>query len=187
MIRKPKPADPLVPRKKPPPRRQNAPQRPAPQKRSEPLQRPALANTGPQQATSTQALNGVKTNGGWSQVPTGPYQDFPLFTTKRALREGLRYHIARFSSKKDIDPMNQDEFTRPISLHRRDPRQPVSGKGVKEDEVMADEPIDSKEKEKQEILKAEREARRAADLAQIAPTGNNASAMAAKKSQAFRN
>lgn len=83
--------------------------------------------------------------------------------------------------------MNQDEFTRPISLHRRDPRQPVSGKGVKEDEVMADEPIDSKEKEKQEILKAEREARRAADLAQIAPTGNNASAMAAKKSQAFRN
>ena len=126
-------------------------------------------------------------NGGWSQVPTGPYQDFPLFTTKRALREGLRYHIARFSSKKEIDPTNQDEFTRPISLHRRDPRQPVAGKGVKEDEIMADEPMDSKEKEKQEILKAERDARRAADLAQIAPTGNNASAMAVKKTQAFRN
>lgn len=52
---------------------------------------------------------------------------------------------------------------------------------------MAEEPIDSKEKEKQEILKAEKEAKRAADLAQIAPTGNNASAMAAKKTQAFRN
>jgi transcription initiation factor TFIIF subunit alpha len=103
------------------------------------------------------------------------------------LREGLRYHIARFSSKKEIDPTNQEEFTRPISLHRRDPRQPVAGKSAKEDEAMADEPIDSKEKEKQEILKAEREARRAADLAQIAPTGNNASAMAAKKTQAFRN
>lgn len=52
---------------------------------------------------------------------------------------------------------------------------------------MTDEPIDSKEKEKQEILRAERDARRAADLAQIAPTGNNASAIAAKKTQSFRN
>lgn len=151
------------------------------------MPKPSPANAGTPQAPPSQVLNGVRASGGWSQVPTGPYQDFPLFTTKRALREGLRYHIARFSSKKEIDPTNQEEFTRPISLHRRDPRQPVAGKSAKEDEAMADEPIDSKEKEKQEILKAEREARRAADLAQIAPTGNNASGMAAKKTQAFRN
>jgi transcription initiation factor TFIIF subunit alpha len=177
----------LVPRKKAPPRRQNPPQRPAPQGKGETVQKPPATNLAPPNPPSSQVVNGIKANGGWSHTPTGPYQDFPLFTTKRALREGLRYHIARFSSKREIDPRNQDEFTRPISLHRRDPRQPVAGKGVKEDDLMTDEPIDAKEKEKQEILKAEREARRAADLAQIAPTGNNASAMAAKKTQAFRN
>jgi len=52
---------------------------------------------------------------------------------------------------------------------------------------MTDNPIDSKERERQEILKAEKEAQKAADLAQIAPTGNNASALAAKKNQSFRN
>lgn len=192
LIRKPKPVDPLVPRKKPLPRRQNLPPRPPGHRgrdapASQPGSRPSPAPLGPPHVPSPQAVGDPRANGGWTHPPAGPYQDFPLFTTKRALREGLRYHIARFASKKDVDPTNQDEFTRPVSLHRRDPRQPVAGKGVKEDELLAEEPIDSKEKEKQEILKAEKEARRAADLAQIAPTGNNASAMAAKKTQAFRN
>ena len=48
--------------------------------------------------------------------------------------------------------------------------------------MAGDETMDSKEREKAEIAKAEKDARRAADLAQIAPTGNNASA-AAKKGQ----
>jgi transcription initiation factor TFIIF subunit alpha len=92
----------------------------------------------------------------------------------------LRYHIARFAAKKDIDPSNQDEFTRPVVLHRRDPKQPPPGKGIKDEEIAAEVPMDSKEREKQEILKAEKEKQKAADLAQIAPTGNNASALAAK-------
>lgn len=58
---------------------------------------------------------------------------------------------------------------------------------MKDEDIPTDEVVDSKEREKQEILKAEKEARKAADLAQIAPTGNNASALAAKKNQAFRN
>jgi transcription initiation factor TFIIF subunit alpha len=123
-------------------------------------------------------------NGGWTNPPTGQYQDYPVFTTKRALREGLRYHVARFAAKKDIDPTDQDEFTRPISLHRRDPHQPV-GKDAKDGDA-ADEPMDSKEREKQEIAKAEAEARKAANQAQIAPTGNNPSALAAKKYSAGR-
>jgi transcription initiation factor TFIIF subunit alpha len=126
-------------------------------------------------------------NGGWTNPPPAKYQDYPLYTTKRALREGLRYHIARFAAKKDVDPSNQDEFTRPVVLHRRDPKQPPPGKGIKDEDVPADEPMDSKEREKQEILKAEKEKQKAADLAQIAPTGNNPSALAAKKTQAFRN
>lgn len=114
--------------------------------------------------------------------------DYPLFTTKKAMREGLRYHIARFASKKLVDPSDQNEFTRPVVLHRRDPKQPPPGKGIKdEDQVMEDTPMDSKEREKQEIAKAEKEKQRALDLAQIAPTGNNAAALAAKKTAAFRN
>jgi len=123
--------------------------------------------------------------GGWTNEPKGPFMDFPLITTKRALREGLRYHMAKFASKKEVNPQDQDEFTRPVLLHRRDPKQGPPGK--EKEEVVEEVPMDSKEREKQEILKAEKEKQRAADLAQIAPTGNNASAMAAKKTQAFRN
>ena len=126
-------------------------------------------------------------NDGWTHyVAPQDKVDYALVTTKRAMREGLRYHMARFTSKKDVDPRDQDEFTRPVLLHRRDPKQGPRVKAEK-DEPMEDVPMDSKEREKQEILRAEKEKQRAADLAQIAPTGNNASAMAAKKTQAFRN
>lgn len=190
MIRKPKAADPLVARKKPPPRRPNVPPKAAgPQtsrngKSPQPPRRPSPTRLAPPRPQSSEPMQGVRATGGWTHAPAGEYHDYPLYTTKRAMREGLRYHIARFMSKKDVDPNNQDEFTRPISLHRRDPRQPAAGKGVKE-ELVPDEPMDSKEREKQEILKAEKEARRAADLAQIAPSSNTASG--AKKNQAFRN
>lgn len=123
---------------------------------------------------------------GWTKEATGHVEYYPLLTTKRALKEGIRYHVARFASKKAVDPSNQDEFTRPVLLHRRDPRQPPPGKPVKEEEVI-EEPIDSKEREKQEAVKAEKDRQKAEDLAQIAPSGNNASAMAQKKNQPFRN
>jgi len=123
----------------------------------------------------------------FTNQPRGKYQDYPLFTTKRALREGLRYHIAKFMSKKPIDPYDQSEFTRPVVLHRRDPRAPAPGKPVQEGEVGPEEVLDSKEREKQEILRAEKERQRAEDLAQIAPSGNNAAAMAKKKHKSFRN
>jgi transcription initiation factor TFIIF subunit alpha len=98
--------------------------------------------------------------------------------------DGMRYHVARFSAKKDVDLQDQNQFLRPISLHRRDPRQPI--KGVQEDELMLDPVVDSKEQEKLEIARAEKEAKRAADMAQIAPTGKSASAGAAKKPQSFK-
>jgi transcription initiation factor TFIIF subunit alpha len=192
-IRKAKPADPLRPRKKPL-RRPNLPSGTTKSISKEdtgpkPVRRPSPARQlpPPPQALAPRAFVDRRANGGWTNPPppSGQYQDFPLFTTKRALREGLRYHVARFQAKKDIDPTNQDVFTRPISLHRRDPRQPV-GKGVK-DEDPVDIPVDSKEREKKEIAQAEAEARKAANQAQIAPTGNNAAAATAKKFSAYRN
>ncbi|RDW64058.1 hypothetical protein BP5796_10560 [Coleophoma crateriformis] len=186
-IRKPKAADPLRPRTKKPVRRPNV--------------APGTNGAASGKAPAEKAFHGAgqglfprpkpnpnlpKANGGWTHAPQGEYHDFPLVTTKRALREGLRHHIARFTAKRDVDPADQDEFTRPLALHRRDPRQPARGEAPKEEAPVPGEPMDSKEKEKLEILKAEKEARRAADLAQIAPTGNNAAA-AVKKPQAFRN
>jgi transcription initiation factor TFIIF subunit alpha len=111
-----------------------------------------------------------------------------LYTTKKALREGLLHHIARFASKKAIDPANENEFVRPVRLHRRDPRAPPAGaRGIKDEDVemgdvdSKDGMLDDKERERQEILRAEREAQRQADLAQIAPTGSGATGSTAKK------
>lgn len=196
IMRRPK-ADPFATHKKPVIRPAAAPRSRAPQQHGltplnrsvgqpQPIQRlnqpgrpgglpaPTTIDAGPQLVFSQKA-------------EPGTFMDFPLTTTKRALREGLRYHISRFASKKIIDPTNQDDFIRPVSLHRRDPRQPPAGKTVKDEDVVMAEPLDDKEREKQEIARAAREAQRAADLAQIAPSGNNASALAAKKVQSFKN
>lgn len=112
-------------------------------------------------------------NGGWSQnPPTTEYKEFPLVTTKRELMEGLRYHVMRFNRAKDdkpADPTDQEQFPRPVSLHRRDPRQPPAGRMVIKDEDIPLNPADEAEAERLRELKAEREAQRAIDMAQIAP------------------
>ncbi|KAI9700652.1 MAG: hypothetical protein M1836_002021 [Candelina mexicana] len=159
---------------------------------AKPAQRPAKST-----ATSTvqpPSLGAVLTGGGdetsgFSSTPKAPFTDYPLVTTKRALMEGMRYHVARFASKKDVNPTDQTEFTRPVRLHRRDPRAPVAGGGnLKNEDVkdtgLMDGVLDDKERERQEILRAEREKQRAENLAQIAPTahaGNH------KKPNAFNN
>jgi transcription initiation factor TFIIF subunit alpha len=195
-MRKPKPADPLR-------KSSSRPQRPPPLSKSsaikpnglKPIGRPGHA---PQSSTPSRTV-GFSSNGpnsaslpkaqsGFTEVPQGKYEDYPLYTTKKALKDGLRYHVARFAArKKDIDPSDQNEFTRPVSLHRRDPRLPPPGKAVKGEDPATGLPLDDKDQEKLEIARLEREAQRAADLAQIAPTGNNASALAARKNAAFRN
>ncbi|KAH6716010.1 putative transcription initiation factor IIF subunit alpha [Leptodontidium sp. MPI-SDFR-AT-0119] len=199
-VRKPKAADPLVARKKPVRRQNLLPNASRPKRNGivpgsgrQLPQYPVNGvmpprGAGPGTVQQQNGMGAETANGGWTNVPIGPFQDYPLVTSKRDLREGLRYHIARFAAKKGVDPSDQNEFTRPVLLHRRDPKQPPPGKGIKdEDQIMTEAPIDSKEREKQEILKAEKEKQKAADLAQIAPTGNNASALAAKKNQSFRN
>ncbi|MCJ1392110.1 hypothetical protein MMC18_004977 [Xylographa bjoerkii] len=135
----------------------------------------------------------------FSSPPTGPYVDIPLIMTKRQLAEGLRYHVARFNSKKTIDPRNDEEFTKPVRLHRRDPRAPPGGGGGgdKQDTTMGgvdskDGLLDNKERERQEILRAQRDAEREAEMAQVAPSANSGnqkrfSAFKKKTQQVFRN
>ena len=138
-------------------------------------------------------------NSGFTSPAVAPYTDYPLVTTKRAMMEGLRLHVARFSSKKRVDPRNQDEFTRPVRLHRRDARAPPAGGGGTKDEDTAmagldtkDGSLDEVEKERQELLRAEREAQREAEMAQVAPlahTGGQKRLGAFKKKtqQVYRN
>lgn len=114
---------------------------------------------------------------GFSEAPKSAENTYywPLYTTKRDLIQGLRHHVAKFASKKIVDPTDEQTFTRPVRLHRRDPRAPPSGAGgnIKDDPTAMDSKenlLDDKERERQEILQQEREAQRQADLAQIAPT-----------------
>lgn len=111
-------------------------------------------------------------NGGWSETPSVPYKDYPLFTTKRELREGIRYHVMRFNRSKEeepVDPTNQDQFLRPVSLHRRDARAAQFGRGVVKEEQTPENPADEAEAERQRLWKEQQEAQRAANQAQIAP------------------
>lgn len=80
--------------------------------------------------------------------------------------EGLRHHVARFASRKPVDPRNSEEFIRPVRLHRRDPRI-----AIKED-ISENGAIDDKEKEMQDAIKAEKKRERELNLAQIAPSAN---------------
>ncbi|OJJ45533.1 hypothetical protein ASPZODRAFT_120017 [Penicilliopsis zonata CBS 506.65] len=103
------------------------------------------------------------------------YVDYPLVTTKRALREGLKFHIARFSSKKPVDPREESQFTRPVRLQRRDPRtkygENEAGKAANREFNSDGNPItDDAEIDELEARKAAREKERAENLAQIAPS-----------------
>ncbi|KAI1659848.1 Rap30/74 interaction domain-containing protein [Daldinia decipiens] len=131
-------------------------------------------------------------NGGWSQ-PTPPgAQDYPLYVTKKSLKEGLRFHVMRFAphggklakpNGPGVDPTNQDEFTRPVTLHRRDPRQPPPGREVKEEAPIEEDTVDTAEAERLAQVKAEREAQRAADNAQKAPVVKDANPKAKQQKE----
>ncbi len=208
--RKQRAADPLVARKKPVQRPVAAPRQSilssANQGGITALSLPSEARTSntanvEEEAKKLEEFNAKrKGNGGWTDPPPeGLYRDFPVVTTKRALREGIRYHVMRFAKtgkggedEIEVDPTNQEDFTRPVSLHRRDPRQPAAGRIAKEEQTPTPTPAtaDEKEAEKAAQLKAEREAQRAVDMAQIAPVASKDSgskkAIQQKKERQFQ-
>ncbi|KAL8869132.1 MAG: hypothetical protein Q9174_004499, partial [Haloplaca sp. 1 TL-2023] len=108
----------------------------------------------------------------------------------KALKEGLRHHVARLASRKPVDPRNTEEFTRPVRLHRRDPRIPLPGR-----EDLAAEggegAIDQKQKELLDAQRAERRRQQAIDQAQIAPSahtsGQRKVPFGKKTQQVYRN
>lgn len=126
-----------------------------------------------------------KMYGGWTEPPPlFPYTDIPIMTTKKALIDGARFHVMRFFqprlNDKPIDPTNQDAFARPVTLHRRDARQPPPGRSGKAEEHEALQ-VDELEAERLAQIKAERDAQRATDQAMIAPVAQEANPKKPKK------
>jgi transcription initiation factor TFIIF subunit alpha len=140
---------------------------------------PPRVKTPPGDSTKSSTIVDVDAaaHSGFSSKPIAPYTDFPLIISKRKLVEGLRFHVAKFTSKKTIDPRDDNQFVKPLRLHRRDPQAGPGGAGViKGHEVDSkDGLLNDKERAQQEVLRAQREAERAAEMAQVAPathTGN---------------
>lgn len=83
-------------------------------------------------------------------------------------------------SDKPIDPTDQDDFARPVTLHRRDARQPPPGRAVKVEESQRP-PVDDQEAERLALAKVEREAQKALDQAKMAPVAKDLNPKRPKK------
>jgi transcription initiation factor TFIIF subunit alpha len=186
-IRRPRAADPLVrPRKKPATRPPGTvPPARLPANGTAATRPKQTANTvpnallGPQTVARPRSLfaTGDATVNGFGGPPLEPYVDYPLVTTKRAWRESLKHHVAKFASKKAIDPRDEYQFTRPVRLQRRDPRakghEPDNVKTEGVNKAAAQEGgigVDDVDREDLEARKAAREREREENLAQIAPS-----------------
>lgn len=171
-------ANPMVPRKKPiarPP----APPKTAASLKATGVPHPASAmklKQPTQPPNPAQRFEDLRSkHGGWSQpLPPGGYEA-PLYVTKKELKEGYRFHVMRFApqirgiKQTEIDPTNQEHFPRPVTLQRRDPRQPPPGREVKEEQPIEQPPVNNEEAERLAQAKAQRDAQRAIDDAKKAP------------------
>ncbi|KAK8079994.1 transcription initiation factor IIF subunit alpha [Apiospora hydei] len=180
-LRKRKPVgNPLVPRQKPKPRPAGVhapgtpmhanskttatPAKVAPEKMVQPRGIPTMAQI---EAARVQF-------GGWSTPAPPGCEEFSLVLSKKGSKEGQRRHVMRLAppqknqKNQGLDPSNQNDFVRPVTLHRRDPRQPPPGREVKE-EIVEPTSEQTEESEKLAQLKAERDAQRAHDDAMKAP------------------
>ncbi|OGE54941.1 hypothetical protein PENARI_c005G00554 [Penicillium arizonense] len=191
-MRRPKAADPLVrPKRRPAPKPAGVP--PAGRIATKTLPtRPPVSNIPPAPVERPQlgvTSNNAPVNGFSGPLLTDKYFDYPVVTTKRALMEGLKHHIARFASKKNVDPRDESQFTRPVRLHRRDPRRGQDAHASRFEDPDAP-PMDEAEREAFDARRAAREKERAENMAQIAPalgtTSKRPNAPKQKTQQVFK-
>ncbi|KAE8348587.1 hypothetical protein BDV28DRAFT_85156 [Aspergillus coremiiformis] len=182
-IRRPKAADPLVRPKRRPALKSAIPgsgNGPASKVVSRPVTSNPLTVSHPDRGKLASSATDFSANGFSGPLLSETYVDYPLVTTKRALREGLKHHIARFASKKTIDPRDESQFTRPVRLQRRDPRTrpheliPEKSQGMQKTASESSHLVEEVEREELEVRKAAREKERAENLAQIAPSAGSA-------------
>lgn len=147
---------------------------------AQPKPQPPSSQSGPSTAQSKPVVDNK--NGKPADPDDDPtsYHEYSLVTTKKALLDGLRHHVMRFTSGTLVNPYStaQDQFQRPVRLQRR-----FAHDVAREPVVKLDNEEDDKEREKEAIRKAERQAEKDANQAQIAPTDKTATA---KKRQNFK-
>lgn len=124
----------------------------------------------------TQAAPGENAVNGFSgPLLSNKYVDYPVVTTKRALREGMKHHIARFAAKRGVDPRDESQFTRPVRLHRRDPRTRTQEHHPERMVGPDGQQLSEADREAMDARKAAREKERAEHMAQIAPAVGSSS------------
>ena len=139
----------------------------APRKTTEALRRTAPPVTHIASSSLLDTSTDQQTSG--FAAPQGEYQDYPLkMGLPEGPKEGLRYHVARFAAKKNVDITNDNEFTRPLRLHRRDPRAPAVG--IPKAEPDARDVAAAEERDRQEQQRQQRAAQRELDMADVAPS-----------------
>lgn len=98
------------------------------------------------------------------------HRDYKLVTSKREILNGLRYHVLQFSGDHTVDIRNDTDFTRPVRLHRRDPRTAGADQVQSENVQGAKDGMDVEEREEFDKRKEARRLEREANLAQVAPS-----------------
>lgn len=120
-------------------------------------------------------------NGGWWDPPpeAEDFREVSVYMTKADIKDGLRAHIMRFAKTRTsgiIDIMDDAQFPRPVTLHRKDARDVNNAQEVKEASASP-APVDPVEAERLAKIKADKEAQRALDQAQIAPVTRDAAGL----------
>ncbi|KAF2405275.1 hypothetical protein EJ06DRAFT_545813 [Trichodelitschia bisporula] len=163
-------APPQARRRRPPPNplvaNQRGPRKPPPVKRLAPAAHMPSPAAGPGVPSPMSTGTASFTEPG-SPLPEDKPSVYPIFTTKRALMEGMRHHVARLQSKQTIDVMDNSYFSPPVRLHRRDPRAPPGTFGSAAD--LKEEEEDDKEREMAEAARQERQRIKEANAKLIAP------------------
>ena len=174
-IRRSKPADPLVRPKRRPARPPAPPATATKTLPSRPPTSTAPPPSQPQRVQSAPVTDELAVNGFSGSLLSETCVDYPVVTTKRALREGLKHHIARFAAKRVVDPRDESQFTRPVRLHRRDPR--ARSQEPQTEKILGPdgEELDDADREALDERRAAREKERAENLAQVAPSVGTAS------------
>ena len=132
-----------------------------------PLGGPALGRSAPASDDRRRFSGFSDPNGAVDGVA---YRDYKLVTSKRELLNGLRYHVLHFSGDRPIDIRNEADFTRPVRLHRRDPRAMSAGQIHGENGQDIKDGMDVEEREDFDKRKEARRLEREANLAQVAPS-----------------
>ena len=112
--------------------------------------------------------------------PGHSYKDYKLVTTKRELLKSLRYHMMQLVGDDQTDIRNENDFTRPARLHRRN----IMAEMLSTPDVKPEEPKNELDPDqRQELMnrKEQRAKEREANLAQVAP-----SAIPSKKTNNFK-